>query len=58
MVTYYVVFILIFSVNFINCEWFSSVGQFEELLAVEKDMITSLQKYVEIEQNRLNQLNR
>ena len=44
--------------NYASCEWFSSLGQMEDLVQDEMDLITSLRDYISAEEMKLYRIKR
>ncbi|XP_077482022.1 prolyl 4-hydroxylase subunit alpha-1-like isoform X2 [Stigmatopora argus] len=50
--------LILFSFSSAHDEFYSSIGQMTELLYVEKDLLTSLANYIQVEQIKLDQIKR
>ena len=42
--------------NYANCEWFSSLGQMEDLVQDEIDLLSSLRQYINAEEMKLKKI--
>ena len=44
--------------NYASCEWFSSLGQMEDLVQDELDLLSSLRDYIKAEEVKLKKIKR
>ena len=49
---------LISNLNYAKCEWFSSLGQMEDLVHDELDLLSSLREYINAEEVKLKKIKR
>lgn len=43
-------------IHYASCEWFSSLGQMEDLINDEVDLVSSLQDYITAEEEKLSKI--